>query len=79
MFLSNVKRNPYDEGKKRSKVPAVGAYEMNQNTIEENVRKKGGVGFENPLLANLKTKAKEKIPFSSKADRFKQKYGKYSL
>lgn len=79
MFLSNVERNPYDEKKKKTKAPAVGAYEVKNYTIEEQVKKKGGVGFENPLLANLKAKTKENIPFSSKADRFKEKVGKFGI
>ena len=73
MFLSSVPRNPYNEGKKKAKVPAVGAYDVKQYTIEENIKKKAGVGFENPLLANLKTKTKSNIPFSSNARRFEEK------
>ena len=73
VFLSKVERNPYDTGKKKQKAPAVGAYDVNQYTIEEAVKKKAGVGFENPLLANLKAKTKANIPFSSNAERFKQK------
>lgn len=73
MFLSAVPRNPYNEGKKKVKAPAPGSYDVKQYTIEENVKKKAGVGFENPLLANLKAKTKANIPFSSNADRFKEK------
>ena len=75
MFKSKVPRNPYNQGKKKSKEPDVGSYEVKQYTIEEQIKKKGGVGFENPLLANLKTKTKDKVPFSSKVDRFKDKVG----
>lgn len=73
VFLSNVPRNPYNQGKKKVKGPSVGTYEMKQYTIEENIKKKAGVGFENPLLANLKAKTKVNIPFSSQAKRFKEK------
>jgi hypothetical protein len=73
MFLSNVPRNPYNENKKKTKAPAVGSYEVGNYTIEENIRKKAGVGFENPLLANLKAKTKSNIPFSSNARRFEEK------
>lgn len=73
MFLSNVPRNPYDQNKKKTKAPAVGSYEDKHYTIEENIKKKAGVGFENPLLANLKAKTKANIPFSSNAKRFDDK------
>ena len=73
VFLSSVPRNPYDQKKKKAKAPSVGAYEVKQHTIEENIKKKAGVGFENPLLANLKAKTKVNIPFSSQAQRFREK------
>jgi hypothetical protein len=73
VFISKVERNPYNEAKKKPKTPAVGAYEVKNNTIEENIKKKAGVGFENPLLANLKAKTKANIPFSSNARRFEEK------
>lgn len=72
MFLSSVPR-PYEESKKREKAPAVGSYQVQNYTIEENIKKKAGIGFENPLLANLKAKTKANIPFSSEANRFSDK------
>ena len=38
MFLSAVPRNPYNEAKKKAKAPAVGAYDVNQYTIQENIK-----------------------------------------
>lgn len=73
VFLSSVPRNPYDQKKKKAKAPSVGTYEVKQHTIEENIKKKAGVGFENPLLANLKAKTKVNIPFSSQSKRFEHK------
>jgi len=67
-----VPRNPYNI-KKKTKGPSVGTYEVKQHTIEENIKKKEGVGFENPLLANLKAKTKVKVPFSSQSKRFQEK------
>lgn len=71
-----MQRNPYNEKKKKPKAPAVGSYDIKNHTIEEQIKKKSGVGFENPLLANLKTKTKENIPFSSKEQRFRENIGK---
>ncbi|CAI2359206.1 unnamed protein product [Moneuplotes crassus] len=73
IFLSSVPRNPYNQKKKKTKEPSVGTYEVKQHTIEENIKKKAGVGFENPLLANLKAKTKVNIPFSSQSKRFTSK------
>lgn len=73
VFLSNVERNPYDQKSKKNKEPAVGAYDLKNHTIEENIKKKAGIGFENPSLINLKAKTKSSIPFSSNARRFDDK------
>lgn len=75
MFLSKVDRNPYDElrNKKNNKTPAVGSYNPINYTIEENITKKASTGYENPIMANLKARTKEAIPFSTKTKRFDEK------
>ena len=58
--------------KQREAVAAV-QYDLNSNTISENVRRKVEAGVGNPLLANLKAKRGINAPFSSNAMRFEAK------
>lgn len=72
MFLSQTKRNPYEDMKSRAALPVV-QYDDKTNTISEEVRRKVEVGVGNPLLANLKAKRGVNPGFSSNAQRFPQK------
>ena len=65
MFISNVKRNPYEQPKQLLQVVQ---YDDKTHTISEEVRKKVEAGVGNPLLANLKAKRGGANPgFSSNA------------
>jgi hypothetical protein len=72
MFISNTKRNPYEEMKSRAALPVV-QYDDKTNTISDQVRKKIEAGVGNPLLANLKAKRGINPAFSSNAQRFPSK------
>ena len=72
MFISQVKRNPYEDMKSKAALPIV-QYDDKTNTISEQVRRKIEAGAGNPLLANLKAKRGLNPAFSSNAQRFPNK------
>lgn len=76
MFVSAVRRQPYNQPKHITEQPTV-QYDNTTNTIGESVRQKVESGLGNPLLANLKAKRQaaadtngSHFGFSSNADRF---------
>lgn len=79
MFISQVRRQPYQQAKHVVEQPVV-QYDSKTNTIGEVVRQKVEAGLGNPLLANLKAKrqADDKnstlFGFNSNAERFPSKH-----
>jgi hypothetical protein len=66
MFISQTKRNPYEDMKSKAALTVV-QYDDKTNTISEQVRRKVEAGVGNPLLANLKAKRGINPAFSSNA------------
>lgn len=71
MFISNTRRNPYEEQKVQQ--AAVVQYDVNTNTISDQIKKKAEGGYGNSLLTDLKLKRKINPGFSSNAPRFQAK------
>lgn len=71
MFLSTSVREPNRAKKNKNLSPPPGSYNVEFNTISENVRRKVESGLGNPLLSSLKAKMKLIAPFNSCSDRFK--------
>ncbi len=71
MFISQTKRNPYEDAK--TKGLSVLQYDDKSHTIADQVQRKVEAGVGNPLLANLKAKRGLGAGFSSNAERFPNK------
>lgn len=72
MFLSGTIRNPYEDHKQPTQAGII-QYDIQTNTITDQVKKKVEAGAGNPLLANLKAKRGINPAFTSNAPRFQEK------
>lgn len=73
MFISQTKRNPYENSKSKATMSVALQYDDKSHTIADQVQRKIEAGVGNPLLANLKAKRGLGAGFSSNAERFPAK------
>ena len=73
MFLSKTVREPNKVKKNKDTSPPPGSYNLESNSIAQNIKKRIESGLGNPLLASLKAKIKLVAPFNSCSQRFESR------